>query len=76
MNALLLKIKMNSIPFNLTQKEAALINIIRNLGHGTVEKIGVSGGEPDVLTIVTQRIDLSKENEIRAVPKLKIASKK
>lgn len=52
----------------LTRREAALIGIIRRLRYGTLEKIGVSEGEPTVVMATTQRVDLTREDEVaRAV---------
>jgi len=51
----------------LTPKEQALIQLIRRLGHGTLERIGVQNGEPQVVLNVTQRVDLTRENEMQAV---------
>lgn len=50
----------------LTRKEQALICLIRRLGHGTLERIGVQNGEPQVVLNVTQRIDLTRDNEMQA----------
>jgi len=52
----------------LTRREAALISIIRRLGFGTLDKIGVANGEPTVVMATTQRVDLTKADEVeRAV---------
>lgn len=51
----------------VTEKELALLTIIRTLGHGTIEKIGVYCGEPMAVMSTTQRIDLSRRGELDQV---------
>lgn len=53
-------------PFGLTNKEMALIIIIRRMGEGTIDRIGVKGGEPDVIALsVTQRVDFNNEAQLQ-----------
>lgn len=51
----------------VAKEEMALLTIIRTLGHGTIERIGVRRGLPSVIVGVSQRIDLTRENELSAV---------
>lgn len=51
----------------ISEKELALLTIIRTLGHGTIEKIGVHQGEPTAVVSTTQRIDLTRRNELDQV---------
>jgi len=60
--------KKDLVVMELTRREAALISIIRRLGFGTLDKIGVANGEPTVVMATTQRVDLTKADEVeRAV---------
>lgn len=52
-------------PFRVNPREKALILMIRKIGHGTIEMIGIKDGLPDVVaTAVKQRIDFSDEESI------------
>jgi hypothetical protein len=43
----------------VSQREAALLNVIRTLGKGYIEGLGVADGQPTVLKGVVQRLELT-----------------
>lgn len=57
---------METETFILTPRESALIRVMRSMGHGTIERLAVSDGQPAVVTMITQRVDLTKANELSA----------
>lgn len=57
----------NQPSFIVTDRERALIELIRRMHTGTIERIGVQNGQPAVVVAVHQRIDLQKTSEVDGV---------
>lgn len=57
----------SSISLQLSQKEAALLFLIRRIGFGTIEKVGINRSQPSVVFLGAQRLDLEKDTELKAV---------
>lgn len=54
-------------PMPVTPAERALIHIIRNLGTGYIEGLGVARSQPNVLKGVTERLDLANNETLADV---------
>lgn len=55
---------METYQLTLNRQEAALIGLIRKIGSGYIEGIGISKGSPTTLKGVTQRLDLSRPEDL------------
>lgn len=54
------------VTMELHPQEAALIEGTRRMRFGTIEKLGIHNGLPDVVTQVLTRCDLKSEDERKA----------
>ena len=52
-------------PMEVTPAERAFILIMRNLGNGYIEGVGVTKGQPGALKKVTERIDLAHKEQLQ-----------
>lgn len=58
---------MKTTTVELTDRELALVMLIRGIEFGTLDTIGVQDGQPSVVVGTKQRIDLLKDDERRKI---------
>lgn len=59
--------KTNNIVIEVSAREAAFICLMRRIGFGTLDKVGIQDSQPAVVSVGAQRIDLCKADELKRV---------
>ena len=55
-----------TITLELSEREAALIFLVRRIGFGVIDTLGITKGQPAVIKIGAQRIDLERADALSA----------
>lgn len=61
------KTNTETIVMELHPREAALIRLIRTVGNGTLDKVGIKHGLPAVVVALSQRVNFESDLEVDAV---------